>query len=150
MLSHVSSAPPPPESLFFGWTCLEDLCSGDASNAERGGNSRVANARRDGGERREGERTTSSPPSAANRDRTDTQYTYDSCSWCRGGRTSSSLPPCAPLRPAAHSPLRSHLPSPCCMRRRHRTDPQGRSSQRTAIQAGAGWRRRGLTCLSSK
>ena len=40
----------------------------------------MANARRDRGERREGERTTSSPPSTANRDRTDTQDTYDSSS----------------------------------------------------------------------
>ena len=81
MLHHVSSAPTPPESLFFGWTCLEDPCGGgSASNAERGGDSGVANARRDGGECREGERTTSSPPSAANRDRTDAQDTYDSSS----------------------------------------------------------------------
>ena len=44
---------PPPESLFFGWTCLEDLCGGSgASNAERGGGSGVANVQRDGGERR--------------------------------------------------------------------------------------------------
>ena len=81
MLSHVSSTPTPPESLFFGWTCLEDPCGGSgASNAERGGDSGVANAQRYGGERREGERTTSSPPSTANRDRTDTQDTYDSSS----------------------------------------------------------------------
>ena len=59
MLSHVSSALTPPESLFFGWTCLKDLCDGGiTSNAERGGDSGVANALQDGGERREGERTT--------------------------------------------------------------------------------------------
>ena len=51
-----------------------------ASNAERGGDSGVVNARRDGGERREGERTTSYPPSTANRDRADTHDTYDSSS----------------------------------------------------------------------
>ena len=81
MLSHVSSALTPPKSLFFGWTCLEDPYGGSgASNAERGGDSGVANARRDGGECREGERTTSYPPSTANRDQTDTQDTYDSSS----------------------------------------------------------------------
>ena len=53
MLSQVSSAPPPFESPFFGWTCLEYPCGGGgAYNAERGGNSGVANAQRDGGERR--------------------------------------------------------------------------------------------------
>ena len=81
MLSHVSSAPTPPESLFFGWTCLEDPCGGSgASNAERGGDSGVANVRRDGGECREGVKTTSSPPSTVNRDRMDTQDTYYSSS----------------------------------------------------------------------
>ena len=81
MLSHVSSAPTPPESLFFDWSYLEDPCGGSgASTAERGGDSRVANARRDRGECREGERTTSSPPSTANRDRMDIQDTYDSSS----------------------------------------------------------------------
>ena len=40
----------------------------------------MVNAQRDGEERREGERTTSYPPSTANRDRTDTQDTYDSSS----------------------------------------------------------------------
>ena len=80
-LSHVSSAPTPPESLFFVWTCLEDPCGGGgASNAEMGGNSGVANARRDGGECREGERKTSSPHSTSDRDRTDTQDTHDSSS----------------------------------------------------------------------
>ena len=59
MLSHVSSSPPPTELPFFGWACLEDPCGGSGdSNAERGGDSGVANARWDGGERREGERTT--------------------------------------------------------------------------------------------
>ena len=81
MLSHVSSVPTPPESLFFGWACLKDLYgAGNASNAERGGDSVVANVRQDGGECREGERTTSSPPSTANRYRMDTQDTYDSSS----------------------------------------------------------------------
>ena len=81
MLSHVSSAPTPPKSLFFDWTCLEDPCGGSsASNAERGGDSGVANERRDGGECREGDSATSSPPSTANMDRIDTQDTYDSSS----------------------------------------------------------------------
>ena len=40
----------------------------------------MANARRDGGECREGESTTSSPPSTANGDRMDTQDTYNSSS----------------------------------------------------------------------
>ena len=66
MLHHISPAPTPPESLFFGWTCLEDPCGvGGTSNAERGGDSGVVNARQDRGEYREGERTTSSPPSTA-------------------------------------------------------------------------------------
>ena len=81
MLSQIYSDPPPPELPFFGWTCLNDPCGGGgASNAERGGDSGVANARRDGGERREGETTTPFLPSTANRDRTDTQDTYDSSS----------------------------------------------------------------------
>ena len=81
MLHHISSAPTPPESLFFGWTCLEDPCGGgSASNTKRGGDFGVANARQDGGECREGERTKSSLPSTANRDRTDAQDTYDSSS----------------------------------------------------------------------
>ena len=37
----------------------------------------MANARQDGGECREGERTTPPPPSTTKRDRTDTQDTYD-------------------------------------------------------------------------
>ena len=40
----------------------------------------MANARWDGGECREGVRSTSSPPSTANRDRMDTQDTYNSYS----------------------------------------------------------------------
>ena len=40
----------------------------------------MENARRGGGECREVERTTSSPPSTANRDRMDTQDTYNSSS----------------------------------------------------------------------
>ena len=63
MLSQVSSSPYLPESPFFDWTCLKDPCGGGgASNAERGGEYGVANARRDGGVRREGERTTPPPP----------------------------------------------------------------------------------------
>ena len=73
--------PPPPESPFFGWTCLKNPCGGGAaSNTERGGDSGVANERRDGGERREGDRTTSYPSSIANRDQMDTQDTYNSSS----------------------------------------------------------------------
>ena len=81
MLSRFSSAPTPPASIFFGWTCLKDVYGGSgASNVKRGGDSVVANARQDGGECREGERTTSSLTSTANGDRMDTQDRYDSSS----------------------------------------------------------------------